>query len=411
MQCLPVSLKIQMRVFGLYLLLVVAGAGSTYAQWDLLEKNYLNGDRGQMMPRILKTDSYATYNASFKDLLARGNLSFLSPNDVNGLPKTLWSKYDAFSLLTLRDNVRDLVTPYLSQRVRDEMDVLRRVNVTQAQAIDRLKSLLVDVNARRLEVIMLLKLLGDSREWAEVNITDLKPILFYLPIDLLTNLRDERSVARLYEEVKLCMNNTGNKSASCPSQAESRGEGTTPRAQYMLSLRAWLIEKTYGDPRNWDRDTFAKMTNLSILPDAVFLRLRPDVLLTRKDEILSSKEKGGWALKVQALGRNFVEKVLKVENVRRDDFNPRPLVSQQEIERIKAVISPLRTAGLMQFVYATDLPNEVLDADDRRIRNETDKFTVTAIQDGSIDALVLEANIQSFVYPTQPLSIEKIRNL
>jgi hypothetical protein len=42
----------------------------------------------------------------------------------------------------------------------------------------------------------------------------------------------------------------------------------------------------------------------------------------------------------------------------------------------------------MQFVYATDLPNEVLDADNRRIRNETDNFTTAALQDGFIDAKV-----------------------
>jgi hypothetical protein len=35
----------------------------------------------------------------------------------------------------------------------------------------------------------------------------------------------------------------------------------------------------------------------------------------------------------------------------------------------------------MQFVYATDLPNEVLDAFNRRIRNETDNFTTAALQD------------------------------
>ncbi|XP_047739758.1 uncharacterized protein LOC125178924, partial [Hyalella azteca] len=239
--------------------------------------------------------------------------------------------------------------------------------------------------ASLLEKETLLEKLGDSWDWTEENVTNLKPILFHLPIAMLVNLNDTHAIDRMYAEVELCMNNTGNKSASCPSQAESRGEGTTPRAQYMLSLRAWLIEKTYGDPSNWDRDTFAKMTNLSILPDAVFLRLQPDVLLTRKDGILSMLR--GNALKLKSLGRYVVEKVFDAENVSRSNAR-QPLVSQQEIERIKAVINPLRTAGLMQFVYATDLPNEVLDADNRRIRNETDTMTSAALQDGVIDAEV-----------------------
>ncbi|XP_018021223.2 uncharacterized protein LOC108677509 [Hyalella azteca] len=399
-----------MRELSLYLFLLAGVAGHTGAQLDFLQElQSSTGVRERVMSRLFNTDAYASFNASFKDLLASGHLSFLSVEEARALPSNLWRMYGAFSLLTLRNDTRDLVTPYLSQRVRDEMDVLRRVNVTLPQAIDRLKSLLVDVNAPRMEVALLLEMLGDSGDWTQENIINLKPILFQLPIAMLTNLRDARTIAILYEELNLCMNNSVNKSASCPSQAESRGEGTTPRAQYMLSLRAWLIEKTYGDPSNWDRDTFAKMTNLSILPDAFFLRLRPEVLLTRKDEILTMLQTK--VLKLRALGRYLVERIFEAEKVRRENNDLQPLISQQEVDRIKAVISPLRTAGLMQFVYATDLPNEVLDADDRLIRNELRSFTTDALQGGSIDALVLETTIQSlFSYP-QPLTSEQIRTL
>ncbi|XP_018019784.2 uncharacterized protein LOC108676244 [Hyalella azteca] len=399
-----------MRISILYFYLFAAGAVSvTGASWDILQKiqNYFTGVREQLISRLVVADEFAAFNASFKSLLARGNLSALSEDDAALLPVELWRMYGAGSLLTLRNDTRDLVTPYLSQRVLNEMDLLQRVNVTQTQAIDRLKTLLRNTSASRMEVALLLDKLGDSWEWKEANITNLKPILFYLPIAMLTNLRDSRAIARLFNEANLCMDNLNTKSASCPSQAELNGEGGTTRAQYMLSLQAWLREKTYGDPRNWDRDTF-QMLNFSSLPDFVFMRLQPDVLLSRKTEILAMMRGG---LKTRALGRYVVEKIFEAENVTRRANVLQSPVSQQEIERIKAVISPVRTAGLMQFVYATDLPNEVLDADSKRIRNETDNFTTAALQDGSIDALVLENSMKSLLKSKQNFTVDQIRSL
>ncbi|XP_018019781.2 uncharacterized protein LOC108676240 [Hyalella azteca] len=400
-----------MRVVYLYLFLLAGAVGTTHAQWDVPKKvqDWYTGVRQQVMSRIFNSDTYKAYNSTYKDLLARGNLSFLSVDEARALPATLWRKYGALPLLSLRNNTWNLLAPSLTQRIKDEMNLLQRVNITIPQAIDRLRSLLVNTSASRVEVNMLLEQLGNSWDWMEANITSLKPILFYLPISMLTNIRDVPTITRLNNEVRQCTDNSGSRSESCPSQQEAKGDVMTVRAQYMLSLRAWLIEKTYGDARNWDRDTFAKMTDLSILPDAVFLRLQPDVLLTRKDEILTMLR--SKASKVRSLGRYIVEKVFMKENVRRSTDNPPPSVSQTEIDRIKAVISPLRSAGLMQFVYATDLPNEVLDADNRLIRNELDTSTTTALQSGGIDALVLENSIQGLFNYTSPFTSEQIRNL
>ncbi|XP_018019788.1 uncharacterized protein LOC108676246 isoform X2 [Hyalella azteca] len=400
-----------MRVVYLYLFLLAGAVGTTHAQWDVLNKvrDWFTGMRQQVMSRIFNSENFKAYNSTYKELLARGNLSSLSVEEARALPTNLWRKYGALPLLSLRDNTRNLVAPYLSQRIKDEMNLLQRVNITIPQAIDRLRSLLRDTTASRVEVNMLLEQLGNSWDWMEANITSLKPILFYLPISMLTNLRDVPTITRLNDEVRQCTDNSGSRSESCPSQQEAKGDVMTVRAQYMLSLRAWLIEKTYGDPRNWDRDTFAKMTDLSILPDAVFLRLQPEVLLTRKDEILTMLR--SKASKVRSLGRYIVEKVFMKENVRRSTDNPPPSVSQTEVDRIKAVISPLRSAGLMQFVYATDLPNEVLDADNRLIRNELDTSTTTALQSGGIDALVLENGIQGLFNYTSPFTSEQVRNL
>ncbi|XP_047737484.1 uncharacterized protein LOC125178238, partial [Hyalella azteca] len=131
------------------LLLSVGAVVSVNAQWDLQQEiqKWLTGAQGKVMSRLLNSEAYnASFNASFKELLTRGNLSSLSMDEARALPSNLWRYYGAYSLLTLKNSTLDLVTPYLSQRIKDEMEFLRKVNITVPQAIDRLKSVLIDTS-------------------------------------------------------------------------------------------------------------------------------------------------------------------------------------------------------------------------------------------------------------------------
>ncbi|KAF2347172.1 hypothetical protein FHG87_022072, partial [Trinorchestia longiramus] len=233
--------------------------------------------------------------------------------------------------------------------------------------------------ADRVKIQLLLEKLGDPSRWNAQNIIDMKHILFYLPIGLLTNIKNESAISELYDDFSRCIETSNRiKSSSCPSSGtEARGDGDGPRSQFMLSLNSWLQEQLYTSPSNWTVSLF-KLMNLNSIPPKFLTELKPDVFMSREDAILTTLQNNKFRRDV--IGRDVVKRVLADAEV-----------MDSSVSSVRQMLKRLEAMHLSTSVYITDLPAAALDADGGTLRRDMTALAGLAVDQGTVDGEIAPA--------------------